>query len=1029
MGLTRKSRSFGKDDVLSSSSTKKQKRDSISGSKNTSFRSKIREMGPICKTRKNECVPRSIQEDEDVDFSKQLENEDECSWLSTGNTSPLLKYDEVRFISSIDGSSMNPPEEALVAHKEGREIWQEYVKEPDVVKPWMQKPIDNKLKSSMCLQNVESSQENSPTPFSNRTNFPSLFQNMEATHTHGSLINPNTEDSEWISNVESELEDLKSNFPSPTYEINWDPDVCSSGIYAAPPTNSAHESSHDELASWLLLIDSDEMDVDGPLFWPFDKNSDWSSMWDCFCQSPRKGICGLGNPKDEFTTTGSIGIKLNGKKKNFKGGWPKRYLLASSLGASKITEFKRGKNAVSRRIKNGHSTSSKSAEQFMRMVPLMMEYNVQEAKKNQINSMATNQRFLDEHEGIESSCGESSYEYYASNENSSTRCSSYSDFSLLGSTEKTGIYAASTVSSHWGSEYSSSGIFTASTIDSINEMSQDELSSDLLSESTSYFDEPLFWPFSERFDWSSMWDSFCQSPRKGSHDLGPPKDAFTSPSAVRLRLYSKNSNFKEGSKRRFLLVSSLSASKMTEFKRGSYKNTEARWVKDIHLRLGESAQRSMQVPPIIENDIEGATETGVNNAQTHAKFLEEDITENKKLSTEPAFVLHDFLKDESVNPFCKQSSRHHPVRYENSPKMTKFKRRSHKKDTARRKHMKFGTSAQQFMKVFPVIENDVEGATETEVNRSGTHGKFPEEHINANKELSTWALIGLDDSYGNEAVESSCGHSPCDYFLSYGSSLTPLSSYIDFSTLLSDLGKTDLWASLIDLEGEDSNWISDVDSQREDVNSTSPSTPLLDKSTHKHSQNGLITDFHSRSMDLDQMDSEEPLYWPFDRSSGWSLTWDCFCLSPRKERYNIGSPNSAFITSGSIQRRLDGKKANFSKGMNRRYVFVSSLNASKMIRFKRQSRKNASCRRIKAMSLSFGESAQHCKSMHNPIGKATVRDADQVYKHRRFLEEGLGMVKELPIETVVGLTEFDGHEGVDPEFNQNDFSLGEYLGG
>ncbi|KAM1385484.1 hypothetical protein ACFX2F_032042 [Malus domestica] len=31
--------------------------------------------------------------------------------------------------------------------------------------------------------------------------------------------------------------------------------------------------------------------------------------------------------------------------------------------------------------------------------------------------------------------------------------------------------------------------------------------------------------------------------------------------------------------------------------------------------------------------------------------------------------------------------------------------------------------------------------------------------------------------------------------------------------------------------------------------------------------------------------------------------------------------------------------------------------------------------------------------------------------------------KEVPIEMFLGLTEFDGHEGVDSEFNEDDFSL------
>lgn len=44
-----------------------------------------------------------------------------------------------------------------------------------------------------------------------------------------------------------------------------------------------------------------------------------------------------------------------------------------------------------------------------------------------------------------------------------------------------------------------------------------------------------------------------------------------------------------------------------------------------------------------------------------------------------------------------------------------------------------------------------------------------------------------------------------------------------------------------------------------------------------------------------------------------------------------------------------------------------------------------------------------------------------------FSEEDLDSNMELPIEKLLGLDEFDGHEGVESEFNKDDFSLNESL--
>ncbi|GMH18196.1 hypothetical protein Nepgr_020037 [Nepenthes gracilis] len=670
MVLTERSNSTTRKDISSSCSKEKQNKDGASRSQDASFRSRIRQLSPICKSRKSESACSFIQLD-DVDFDKQLgEKEDECSWLSSGTISPLFKFCDFRPISFPDRSRVNSIEEALSIMKElDPEILQVDVKEAGQRETLLPDSVDNELLSSSasCSECAESIYENSPTPLGSYTDSPpppSLWD-LDPTEIWVSLINLESEDSRWISNIESGWEDIKSDFPSPTYENTLGSESpSSSGTGRASSTTWKHKESHDDLAAELLSlsVDWNETDFGDPLFWPFDMACGWSSTWDHFIQSPRKSTRDLGLPKDESTTC--VMKRLYGSKKKSKH---RRFLLVSGLSALKMTVFKRGchSSAAGSRIKAPNSRFCKPADGVTRLVtPLKM--------RNDVEKVGSVVKFLEGHEAAGSSCVQSSCESFSLSSGSSTGASS------------------------------------------------------------------LFW---------------------------------------------------------------------------------------------DSDSTSMQ---------------------------------------------------------------------------------------------------------------------------------------------------GI---------------------------------------------------SLINLHEEDSQWISEVDSEWEDLNSNFPSPSSLEKSKQDSSQDELTSELHSGSMDLDELDLNEPLIWPFDKGYDRSLTWDCVCPLPQQERYSFGSPNDMFTTINSIRVRIHGRKAEFNTGWNRRSVTVSGLNALKMIEFKRGCQKNAAAKRNKAISLNFGKSAQHFSVlMGYRVGATEKEITDPICKHRKLSEEDFTSSEQVPIETILGLNEFDGHEGVDPEFNMDDFSLVEYLG-
>ncbi|WCJ41383.1 hypothetical protein M5689_022254 [Euphorbia peplus] len=135
---------------------------------------------------------------------------------------------------------------------------------------------------------------------------------------------------------------------------------------------------------------------------------------------------------------------------------------------------------------------------------------------------------------------------------------------------------------------------------------------------------------------------------------------------------------------------------------------------------------------------------------------------------------------------------------------------------------------------------------------------------------------------------------------------------------------------------------------------------------------------NSDGVDLEDFRAEEPLFWPSESKSDWSSpeTWRCFSMSPRK-----GS------TCDSKRRSLE-----FGSGLSE----CSSKKVKKMIDFE-------------------GLRLENSRKVDEELSICVCSD---------LLEDNIG---EESIETVMGLEEFDGHEGVEYEFNDDVFSVDDEL--
>ncbi|KAM1158531.1 hypothetical protein ACFXTH_031897 [Malus domestica] len=137
--------------------------------------------------------------------------------------------------------------------------------------------------------------------------------------------------------------------------------------------------------------------------------------------------------------------------------------------------------------------------------------------------------------------------------------------------------------------------------------------------------------------------------------------------------------------------------------------------------------------------------------------------------------------------------------------------------------------------------------------------------------------------------------------------------------------------------------------------------------------------------------TDEPLFWPFEQKTDWNSeeTWNYFSISPRK---GIGITASG-TPPDSIPSKHHDRNMDVEEGQGVRLVFrISSIEDYE----------------IEAKIQGTRKWKVH---VNEPVGVVN-----------ECIEVDIAS-KEVPIEMFMGLAEFDGHEGVDSEFNEDDFSL------
>lgn len=293
----------------------------------------------------------------------------------------------------------------------------------------------------------------------------------------------------------------------------------------------------------------------------------------------------------------------------------------------------------------------------------------------------------------------------------------------------------------------------------------------------------------------------------------------------------------------------------------------------------------------------------------------------------------------------------------------------------------------------------------------------------------------IQGDVGSQEKDSSVAHPECltshcplrdDTSISNSLCAFP-STYVDTPW---DLDRTDIWVSSLDLEREDSELLKDREEEFDIFISDFPS-PSLGAMGHLQiwslGSRSLISGGQEEKFKNTTTDSDEPLYWPFNHSLYNGLDFEKFlCPSPCKDARNIGIagfPGSKLTRLRLHQNRLQVDRKD-SQRIGRRITISPKPKAVTAEHETRDAGNGAQRSALMSSRLSRSfktPSYQHpwniSKRRGRPqlkisVGKYGGSSTELLNQPLKELELHDSVFEGNSIEKIVGLNEFDGHEGI-----------------
>ncbi|TKY67448.1 hypothetical protein E2542_SST10342 [Spatholobus suberectus] len=165
---------------------------------------------------------------------------------------------------------------------------------------------------------------------------------------------------------------------------------------------------------------------------------------------------------------------------------------------------------------------------------------------------------------------------------------------------------------------------------------------------------------------------------------------------------------------------------------------------------------------------------------------------------------------------------------------------------------------------------------------------------------------------------------------------------------------------------------------------------------------------------MQEFNADGPIFWPFEGKLNWNFeeAWSPFCISPRR-RLVFGSRS---MTSRIKESKHKDHGSVYSVTSETSRITMSSKGSAEIVTSGLNDEKVVLKGREDGNKLLFVDrtllNEDHESNYDLPLAREDL---------------SLDQEPEIPIETLVGLKEFDGHEGLDSEFNGDVFMLEESL--
>ncbi|KAK1318303.1 hypothetical protein QJS10_CPB04g01863 [Acorus calamus] len=311
--------------------------------------------------------------------------------------------------------------------------------------------------------------------------------------------------------------------------------------------------------------------------------------------------------------------------------------------------------------------------------------------------------------------------------------------------------------------------------------------------------------------------------------------------------------------------------------------------------------------------------------------------------------------------------------------------------------------------------------------KSGSYCVSSEETSPVVKTSSVTKVHEEDLQGGKSRASPTCSESTKS---SSGRSLYESMFPVNYSTSIDTADSSPMgnWVSLIDLESQDFEWASDDGEGSSILDSDFPS-PSFHIRRNLNMEKATKTPPNDSGDIWDGSEADEPIFWPFDFSSYSKSKWDSLCISPRRDDVLSGlGAHKGPHASKSIKHRLHQRNATPQQGSTTRKVTPAPKPTSPSISERRQVQSNNSndhkLPKITKSRSKLGRSTMATyKSSEQKKPQFENGSTREDPIHGLLIAwEALGF-DEVPIEEMVGLSEFDGHEGIDGEFNERGFCI------